>query len=161
MMGYHFCVQARCRSDPTLLTRLDALCARLPYDVLALLARFAVGMVFFRSGLTKVDWNTWTIAPSTYFLFANEFKVPVIPPELAAMMATSLELTAPILLWLGLLTRPAALALLAMVLVIQTFVYPGSYVEHGLWAVALLVLVKFGPGRLALDSLLTRENAGR
>jgi putative oxidoreductase len=142
---------------PALLAKindLNILCARLPYDVVALLARFIAGMVFFRSGLTKVDWNSWTIAPSTYFLFANEFKVPVIPPEWAAVMATSLELTAPVLLWSGLLTRPAALALLGMVLVIQLFVYPGSYVEHGLWAVALLLLVKFGPGRLAVDSLL-------
>jgi putative oxidoreductase len=136
------------------LNDLNTLFARLPYDVLALLARFIAGMVFFRSGLTKVDWNSWTIAPSTYFLFANEFKVPVIPPEWAAVMATSVELTAPLLLWLGLLTRPAALALLGMVLVIQLFVYPGAFVEHGLWAVALLALVKFGPGRLAVDSLL-------
>ena len=55
---------------------------------------------------------------------------------------------------LGLFSRPAALALLGMTLVIEIFVYPNAFDTHGVWAVALLYLAKFGPGRLALDRLL-------
>ena len=51
-------------------------------------------------------------------------------------------------------TRPAALALLGMTLVIEIFVYPNAFDTHGVWAVSLLYIAKFGPGTLALDRLL-------
>ena len=51
-----------------------------PYTVLAIPLRFAVATVFWNSGTTKLaNWST-TIA-----LFADEYKVPVLPPELAAL----------------------------------------------------------------------------
>ncbi len=127
---------------------------RIPADLIAVLARVVVGLVFWNSARTKVDG--FTIKPSTYFLFKEEYKVPLIAPEIAAYMATLAEHICPILLWIGLATRFSATALLIMTLVIQTFVYPGAYVTHGLWAVALLYLMANGPGVLSLDHLIRR-----
>jgi putative oxidoreductase len=134
-----------------LLSRLDALLARIPHELLALLARLSVGTIFLRSGLLKLEgWADGT----TLALFREEYRLPLLPPELASYMATGAELSLPFLLFLGLFTRPAALALLGMTLVIQIFVYPNAFDTHGVWAVSLLYLAKFGPGRLALDRLL-------
>ena len=110
-----------------------------------------IGTVFLRSGLLKLDgWADGT----TLALFREEYRLPLLSPELASSLATAAELTLPVLLFAGLLTRPAALALLAMTLVIQIFVYPNAFDTHGVWAVALLYLAKFGPGTLAIDRLL-------
>jgi len=126
----------------------------IPLLLILLLARIIVGLVFFRSGLTKIDG--FALKDATFFLFATEYKVPLLPPALAAYMATTAELTMPPLLWLGLGTRFAATALLAMTLVIQTFVYPDAYMTHGLWAIALLVLMKFGAGPLSADYVISQ-----
>lgn len=134
-----------------LLSRLDALLARIPHELLALLARLSIGTIFLRSGLLKLEgWADGT----TLALFREEYRLPLLPPELASYMATAAELSLPFLLFLGLFTRPAALALLGMTLVIQIFVYPNAFDTHGVWAVSLLYLAKFGPGSLALDRLL-------
>ncbi len=138
-----------------LLLRLDALLAQIPHELLALLARLSVGTIFLRSGLLKLEgWASGT----TLALFREEYRLPLLPPELASWMATAAELSLPILLFLGLFTRPAALALLGMTLVIEIFVYPNAFDTHGVWAVALLYLAKFGPGSLALDRLLFRPS---
>lgn len=129
----------------------------LPYSLIALFGRIMIGLVFHLSWRTKVDLATWSIQPKTFFLFANEYKVPLIPPEVAATMVTTIEFACPILLWIGLLTRPAATVLLGMVLVIQTFVYPQAYMDHALWAIGLLMLMRFGPGRISLDHLLKQH----
>lgn len=134
-----------------LLQRLDALLARIPHELLALLARLSIGTIFLRSGLLKLEgWAGGT----TLALFREEYRLPLIPPEAASWMATGAELSLPILLFLGLFTRAAALALLAMTLVIEIFVYPDAFDTHGVWAVALLYLAKFGPGSLALDRIV-------
>lgn len=134
-----------------LLTRLDTLLSRIPHELLALLARLSVGTIFLRSGLLKLDgWADGT----TLTLFCEEYRLPLLPPELASWLATGAELSLPILLFLGLFTRPAALALLGMTLVIEIFVYPNAFDTHGVWAVSLLYIAKFGPGTLALDRLL-------
>jgi len=134
-----------------LLTRLDTLLSRIPHELLAPLARLSVGTIFLRSGLLKLDgWADGT----TLTLFREEYRLPLLPPELASYLATGAELSQPILLFLGLFTRPAALALLGMTLVIEIFVYPNAFDTHGVWAVSLLYLAKFGPGTLALDRLL-------
>lgn len=134
-----------------LMSRLDALLARIPHELLALLARLSVGTIFLRSGLLKLEgWADGT----TLTLFREEYRLPLLPPELASYLATAAELSLPILLFLGLFTRPAALALLGMTLVIEIFVYPNAFDTHGVWAVSLLYLAKFGPGTLALDRLL-------
>lgn len=121
-----------------------------------LLFRLALANVFFRSGLTKLaSWDT------TILLFQNEYNVPLLPPELAAYLATSVELAAPIALVLGLATRFAAAAMLGMTLVIQIFVYPGSYPDHLLWAGPLLFLLLRGAGAWSVDSFLRNRFAGR
>jgi putative oxidoreductase len=74
-------------------------------------------------------------------------------------MATTVELTAPILLWLGLATRLGAAAMLGMTLVIQIFVYPQSYPTHLLWAGPLLYLILRGPGVLSIDHLFRNRFA--
>jgi putative oxidoreductase len=129
----------------------------IPYSLLALLARLVMAVTFFKSWLTKVDFTTASIKPATFFLFANEYKLPLLPPDLAAYTTVVAELVLPILLVLGLLTRYAALAMLVMTLVIQIFVYPNAYLTHGLWTVALLLIMKYGPGKLSLDHLLWQE----
>lgn len=117
-----------------------------PYTWLALPLRFAAATVFWRSGTNKLsNWDT------TLFLFADEYKVPVFPPETAAYMATAVELSTPVLLVLGLLTRPAAFVLLAMTAVIQIFVYPQAWPTHIQWVAILLILLTRGAGKLSLD----------
>jgi putative oxidoreductase len=63
------------------------------------------------------------------------------------------------MLVLGLLTRPAALALLGMTSVIEIFVYPDAWPTHLSWAGLLLPLIARGPGALSLDRLLRIEPA--
>ena len=124
----------------------------LPYDVVALALRVFPASVFWASGRTKVDGLA--IADSTWFLFANEYALPVIPYAWAAVLATVAEHLFPILLVLGLFTRLSALALLGMTLVIQIFVYPDAWTTHGLWAACFLALIRFGPGAASLDRAL-------
>jgi putative oxidoreductase len=122
---------------------------RVPYAVLAIPLRFALATVFWNSGMTKLaDWS------ATLSLFADEYKVPLLPPELAANLALSIEVTTPILLVLGLLTRPAALVLLGMTTVIEVFVYPQAWPTHIQWVAMLLVLLCRGAGSLSLDALI-------
>lgn len=125
---------------------------RVPLDPVALLMRVVLGSVFFGSALTKVEG--FTISHSTFFLFEHEYALPLLPPVLAAYLATFAEFGLSLLLWAGLATRLAAIGLLVMTLVIQTFVYPDAWVTHGLWAASLLTLVLRGPGALSLDRLL-------
>ena len=125
---------------------------RVPYAVLALPLRFAVATVFWNSGgMTKLaDWN------ATLSLFIDEYQVPLLPPELAANLALAIEVTMPVLLVLGLLTRAAALLLLAMTAVIEIFVYPQAWPTHIQWAAMLLVLLCRGAGSLSLDTPIQR-----
>ena len=125
---------------------------RVPYSVLAIPLRFAVATVFWNSAMTKLaNWET------AISLFTEEYKVPLLPPELAAYMAETIELTMPVLLVLGLATRPAALVLLGMTTVIEVFVYPQAWPTHIQWAAMLLVLLCRGPGKLSLDHLLRQR----
>lgn len=123
-----------------------------PETLLALLARLAIAYTFWSSGRTKVD-GLLSVTDTTKYLFAEEYQVPLIPPEFAAHMATYAEHLFPILLLLGLFTRFAALSLLLMTLVIQLFVYPDAWNVHMWWALAMLYLVRTGAGDLSLDQL--------
>jgi putative oxidoreductase len=123
-----------------------------PYALLALPLRAAVATVFWNSAMAKLaNWDT------TIELFTEEYKVPLLPPEIAANMALSIELTMPVLLVLGLLTRAAALVLLGMTTVIEIFVYPQAWPTHIQWAAMLLVLLCRGAGTLSLDHLVWRR----
>ena len=123
-----------------------------PYTLLAIPLRLAVATVFWNSAMTHLaNWQT------TLYLFANDYRLPFLPPDPAAYMAVSIEVSTPILLVLGLLTRPAALVLLGMTTVIEVFVYPQAWPTHIQWAAMLLVLLCRGPGLLSVDQLLKRH----
>ena len=140
------------------LESIFGLFARIPNDMIALLARIGIGTVFFRSGLLKVDgWSDG----NTLALFQSEYQLPLIPPEIAAPMAMGMELALPLFIFVGLGTRFAALGLLGMTLVIEIFVYPNAFDTHAVWAVSLLFLVKFGAGTLSLDHWLKMVVAQR
>lgn len=139
--------------------KLNALGEMIPYSLVALAARIFPAAVFWMSGRTKVDG--FSLQPSTVFLFENEYNLPIIPPEIAARLATVAEHVFPVLLVLGLMTRLSALALLGMTAVIQIFVYPSAWATHGLWAACFLMLVARGPGAWSLDAVLGTDDAAR
>lgn len=141
------------------LTRFDVFLGDWGGAVMSLVIRLFVGWQFFKSGLTKIsDWST------TLALFRDEYQVPVLPPELAALIGTIGELALPVLLLLGLLSRPAALGLFCVNLIavisypqLFKFECPAAINDHFYWGLLLLVLVAIGPGRASLDALLARK----
>ncbi|MCP1573676.1 MULTISPECIES: DoxX family protein [Herbaspirillum] len=138
----------------SLWSRAADLATRLISDtLLALVARVAIASIFFLSGRTKVT-GLLDIKDSTYVLFQEEYRLPLVPPELAAHLATYAEHFFPLLLILGLFTRGAALALLGMTTVIEIFVYPDAWPTHLSWAGLLLLLVARGGGAWSLDRRL-------
>lgn len=128
---------------------------RIPYAFLAIPLRLAVATVFWNSAMTKLaSWET------AVALFTDEYRVPVLPPELAAYMAVSIELTTPVLLVIGLATRPAAAVLLGMTTIIEVFVYPQAWPTHIQWAAMLLVLLARGAGKFSIDWLIRQRVLG-
>jgi putative oxidoreductase len=123
------------------------------HDALALIVRVAIAAVFWLSGRTKVD-GFLTVNETAFELFRDEYKVPLVPPDVAAYMATYAETFFPILLVLGLFTRLSAFALLIMTAVIEIFVYPLAWPTHLTWAALMLYLIGRGAGRISLDHLL-------
>jgi putative oxidoreductase len=120
----------------------------------ALLARGYVAEAFFKSGLTKLrDWDI------TLALFQDEYKVPLLPPDVAAVMGTGGELALPVLLLLGLGGRFGALGLSVMnvVAVISLAeIAPAALQQHVTWGVLLAGLAMFGSGRWTLDTWILR-----
>ncbi|MBI1891529.1 MAG: DoxX family protein [Burkholderiales bacterium] len=128
-------------------------------SLMSLAIRLYVGWQFFKAGVVKVrDWD------STLALFRDEYQVPILPPELAAVMGAMGELAFPVLLFVGLLSRPAALGLffvnaMAVISYPQLFKFecPAALNDHFYWGALLLVLVAFGSGRISLDAWLSRR----
>ena len=131
----------------------DRLTRLVSHDLLALVTRVGIAAIFFYSGRTKVD-GWLTITDGAYELFRTEYKLPLVPPDIAAHLAAYAEHLFPLLLVLGLFTRLSAAALLGMTLVIQVFVYPDAWPTHLSWAALLLYLVGRGGGMFSLDRLL-------
>jgi putative oxidoreductase len=131
----------------------DGLSRSVSDSSLALCARLALGAIFFLSGRTKVE-GLLTVSDGAYALFRDEYKVPLLAPEVAAHLATYAEHLLPVLLVLGLFTRLSALGLLAMTAVIQFFVYPDAWPTHLSWATLALYLVGRGGGGVSLDRSL-------
>ena len=151
----HGTVSGSSRPPFGLVGRIVRMLDAVPYMLLALPLRAAVATVFWNSAMAKLaNWDT------TLALFTDEYQVPLLPPELAAYTAATIELTAPILLLLGLLTRATALVLLGMTTVIEVFVYPQAWPTHIQWAAMLLILLCRGPGELSIDHLVRRRFAG-
>ncbi|MBD9361646.1 DoxX family protein [Methylomonas sp. EbB] len=120
----------------------------------SLLLRCWVAYAFWISGLLKIQ--SWD---STLYLFENEYAVPLLPADLAAVLATAIELIGPVLLALGLCGRVAAV-LLFLLNIVAVISYPdlgGAGIEqHKEWGVMLLVCCLQGPGKLSLDAWISR-----
>ena len=128
---------------------------RFPLPLIELMARVGIAAVFWRSGMNKIE-----SFESTVMLFRDEYRVPVLPPDIAAYLATAAELTCPILIVLGIAARFGAASLLGMTLVIQLFVYPESWTEHLLWASILTYILTRGPGTISVDHFIARRFLG-
>lgn len=140
-------------------TRFDAALGDWGVSLASLAIRLHVGWQFMKAGLVKV--NDWS---STVALFRDEYKVPLLPPDLAAYMGAAGELALPLLLFVGLFSRPAALALflvnaMAVVSYPQLFSFecPAAVNDHLYWGILLLVVVAMGPGRFSLDAFIARK----
>ena len=133
-----------------LVTMIIGIMSSFPHSILALAARIFMGLQFYKSGVLKFD-GWFNLSDTTIYLFENDFSAVPLPPILSAHMAAYGEVTFGILLMIGLAGRFAALALLGMVAVIEIFVYPEAYILHGLWAVSLLYIVKYGAGTVSFD----------
>jgi putative oxidoreductase len=130
---------------------------RIPYSVIALGARIFPAAIFWQSGQTKLEG--WRVSENAIYLFKEDYKLPLLDPTVAAHLAAIMEHVFPALLVIGLASRPAAAALLAMTLVIEIFVYPDAWPTHGVWATCLLLVVARGPGVFSIDHLLPRRCA--
>lgn len=128
----------------------DALSERINHASIALVDRIAIAAIFFFSGRTKVE-GFLTLTDGAYTLFREEYKLPLVPPEIAAHLAAYAEHLFPLLLVLGFCTRLSALALLSMTAVIQIFVYPDAWPTHLSWAGLLLYLLAHGAGPVSVD----------
>jgi putative oxidoreductase len=129
---------------------------RVPLALPALVLRFGVALVFWRSGLTKLPLGN----DMTTLLFEGEYRVPILPAAFAAYLTTLIELAVPWMLILGIGARIGAAVLLVETLVIEIFVYPQNYPEHLLWAGPLLYLLLRGPGAWSIDYYLRRQLVG-
>ena len=144
------------RMIEVLYDQATAFLERFVAPVFDLAVRLWIARVFFNSGRVKIaDWN------STIYLFQDEYKVPVLPPEVAAAIGASFELAMPVFLVLGLGARFAALPLIGMTLVIQFMLgaRDPAYdnVEHFYWLFLLGMIVVRGSGTLSLDWLLRNK----
>jgi putative oxidoreductase len=155
-----------------LIDRLHRLFAAIPESAIALLARFSIAAVFWKSGQTKVEGFAidivegrlelgWPrLSANAVDLFRDEYRLPLLPPEWGAPLAAVGEHLLPALLLVGLATRLSAAGLLGMTIVIQVFVYPSAYPTHGTWAALLLWLMARGPGRVSLDQWIAARRHG-
>ena len=136
------------------LASVRSVLSRCPLAIHQLLFRLAIAGVFLRAGLNKVaSWE------STVALFRDEYRVPALPPEAAALMASTVEIGCSTLLLLGLCSRLATLPMLGMLMTIQLFVYPSAWPEHLVWGSILLFLLTRGAGALSLDRVIGIEPA--
>jgi putative oxidoreductase len=120
--------------------------------------RVWIGLVFFRSGLQKLDdWE------STLFLFEYEYMVPLLPHTAAAYAATAFELAMPVFLFIGLAARLAAVPLLGMAMVIQFALGASNAAyndfNHFAWMIFLLAIIVRGPGLLSADHFIRKAMA--
>lgn len=145
----------------------------IPYAVIALIARFAGSIDFWRSGQSKLDgeallgvkWNVLNIAEKKFFLFENVYGIPAPLTPTMTYAAAIGEFFLPLLLVFGVLTRFSALGLLLMTAFIQFYVFPGELLKpngnwstHLLWTAPLLLILARGPGAFSIDAALGRKN---
>jgi len=150
-------------------TKSAAIFSKIPESVTLFIARFAIAAVFWRSGQTKIqgfsldiitmkaEFGLPQLADSTLYLFQHEYNLPLIPPMIAAILATIAEHVLPILILTGTFTRLAGFGIAMMTLVIQIFVYPDAYPTHATWIAISLLLMYRGAGNLSVDHWLTKR----
>ncbi|MFC0308682.1 DoxX family protein [Gallibacterium trehalosifermentans] len=144
-------------------------CEKVPYSAIALLARITLASIFWLSAQTKTEtfvFNFLTMSfqlglpvpsESAFFLFQNEYNLPLLNPNIAAWITLYAEHIFAALLLLGIATRFAALGLFGITIVIQFFVYPEAYALHFSWIVMQLILIKYGSGIIALDPFIAKR----
>lgn len=132
---------------------------RFPISVIEFAFRIGVGMVFFKSALTKLD-DSWMVSDSAVALFRDEYQVPILSPTVAAHLGAANEFFCALMVMLGIGARFGAAALLGLVAVIQFLVYPGNWAEHLMWASLLAYVLTRGPGPLSLDHYVARRFLG-
>ena len=141
----------------SLILQAIGIAERIPSWILGLVIRVGIADLFWRSGQTKV--SGWRVTETTVQLFREEYRVPLLPPEIAADLAALQEHLFSFLLVIGLASRLSALGLLGMTAVIQIFVYPLNWPDHLLWSGCLLYVIARGPGEVSLDALIRRRFA--
>jgi putative oxidoreductase len=144
---------------------------RIPESFILFLGRFSIAAIFWMSAQTKIEgfaFNFVTgelqlglphLSSSVVALFADEYRLPLIPPDIAAICAAIGEHVFSIMLLLGVASRFAALALLFMTATIEIFVFPDAYPTHGVWAAVLLFIISRGPGQFSIDHWIKRYYA--
>ncbi|NJD32199.1 MAG: DoxX family protein [Gammaproteobacteria bacterium] len=131
---------------------------------LLLAIRCYVSWQFLKSGWLKV--SNWS---NTLDLFRDEYHVPLLPPDIAAVAGAAGEIVFPSLLIAGLATRYAAVGLSAVnVIAVVSYAdvllsegFEAALGQHYLWGSLLLVVAVFGAGRWSLDETWLRPDAGR
>jgi putative oxidoreductase len=144
----------KCEKTKKLISCLNILCEKKVNflqkyfsPILLLSLRILLGMVFLKSGLTKI-----ANLESTIYLFEYEYAVPVLSPTFAAYSATFFELVCSVLLLAGFATRLATLPLIGMTLVIQFLIVENPM--HFYWLAVLATLLTYGAGSISLDKLV-------
>jgi putative oxidoreductase len=144
---------------------------RIPDSLIALIGRVSIAAIFWLSAQTKIEGFALNIltgeitlgwphlSASAIDLFRDEYRLPFVPPEIAAPIAAISEHVFAALLLIGLASRFSALALLGLTMVIQVFVYPDAYPTHGVWATVLLFIMARGPGIYSVDHLIAERYA--
>lgn len=115
-----------------------------------LYVRYWLAKAFFKSGLVSIaDWK------GNVDLFRYEFKVPIIPPEIAAFTSTAVELICPIMLIFGVGTRIGALGILSTAVIIElTYIH---HLDHILWIFVSSLLILKGAEKISIDYLLSKS----
>ena len=133
------------------------LLARIPHALIAVLGRLAIGLMFWNMWRAKVrGLNIFEVSGSTLDQFRSH-RLPYIPAETGALALQVAEHVLPALLIIGFATRFSALGLLILTVGMQVFFNPDAYLLHGAWAAILLMLMKYGPGKISLDYLIYRR----
>lgn len=131
--------------------------------VVLLLMRVWVALAFWHAGVVKFDDPY-----GTSFLFNTMYQVPLLSPDTAAFLGTWIELITPWLLVFGLAGRLTAVFLFVyniMAVISYSALWPhgfwagligSDFTDHKIWAIMLLAVIAWGPGKLSLDWLIQR-----